>query len=95
MSGVASSSKLKHILIVEDDADISKLLSLELEEAGFTRSNAETGLLEFQTQQLADVGVVFDDKNVFEFEGASQAVSLRKWLAEEYGIELVFSGPGE
>ncbi len=30
-----------------------------------------------------------------QFEGASQAVSLRKWLAEEYGIELVFSGPGE
>ncbi len=29
-----------------------------------------------------------------QFEGASQAVSLRKWLAEEYGIELVFSGLG-
>ena len=30
-----------------------------------------------------------------QFEGASQAVSLRRWLAEEYGIELVFSESGE
>lgn len=26
-----------------------------------------------------------------QFEGASQAVSLRHWLAEEYGVELIFS----
>ena len=40
------------------------------------------------------IGPTGDDIFV-KFEGASQAVSLRKWLAEEYGIELIFSSPGE
>lgn len=40
------------------------------------------------------IGPTGDDIFV-QFEGASQAVSLRKWLAEEYGIELVFSSSGE
>ncbi len=40
------------------------------------------------------IGPTGDDIFV-QFEGVSQAVSLRKWLAEEYGIELIFSGPGE
>lgn len=40
------------------------------------------------------IGPTGDDIFV-QFKGALQAVSLRKWLAEEYGIELVFSSPGE
>ena len=40
------------------------------------------------------IGPTGDDIFV-QFEGASPAVSLRKWLAEEYGIELVFSPSGE
>ncbi len=40
------------------------------------------------------IGPTGDDIFV-QFEGMSQAVSLRKWLAEEYGIELVFSSSGE
>ena len=34
----------KHILIVEDDLDISRLLKLELEEEGFRVSTFETGM---------------------------------------------------
>ncbi len=30
-----------------------------------------------------------------QFEGVSQAVSLRKWLAEEYGVELIFTPSGD
>lgn len=40
------------------------------------------------------IGPTGDDIFVL-FEGASQAVSLRKWLAEEYGVKLVFSGLGD
>lgn len=39
------------------------------------------------------IGPTGDDIYV-QFEGAAQAVSLRRWLAEEYGIELVFVTPG-
>lgn len=38
------------------------------------------------------IGPTGDDIFV-QFEGASQAVSLRKWLADEYGIDLVFAAP--
>ena len=40
------------------------------------------------------IGPTGDDIFV-QFDGALQAVSLRKWLAEQYGIELVFSELGE
>lgn len=40
------------------------------------------------------IGPTGDDIYV-QFEGASQAVSLRKWLAEEYGVELVFRVSGD
>lgn len=28
-----------------------------------------------------------------QFEGATQAVSLKRWLADEYGVELIFAPP--
>lgn len=39
------------------------------------------------------IGPTGDDIFV-QFSGAAKAVSLRKWLAEEYDIELVFTPPG-
>lgn len=30
-----------------------------------------------------------------QFEGAAKAVSLRKWLAEEYGVDLIFVPTGD
>ena len=39
------------------------------------------------------IGPTGDDIFV-QFSGAAQAVSLRKWLADEYGVELVFPPPG-
>lgn len=35
------------------------------------------------------------DDIYIRFEGAEQAVSLRRWLLESYGIELVFAPPEE
>lgn len=40
------------------------------------------------------VGPTGDDIYI-RFEGAEQAVSLRRWLLESYGIELVFAPPEE
>ncbi len=39
------------------------------------------------------IGPTGDDIFV-QFEGAAQAVSLRKWLADEYGVDLIFPSPG-
>ena len=33
------------------------------------------------------------DDIYIQFEGAAQAVSLRYWLAQEYGVELSFAAP--
>lgn len=38
------------------------------------------------------IGPTGDDIFV-QFDGAEQAVSFRKWLADEYGVELVFDAP--
>ena len=40
------------------------------------------------------IGPTGDDIFV-QFEGAEQAVSFRKWLADEHGVELMFVGPGK
>ena len=39
------------------------------------------------------IGPTGDDIFV-QFSGAAKAVSLRKWLAEEYNVELLFTPPG-
>ena len=39
------------------------------------------------------IGPTGDDIFV-QFAGAAKAVSLRKWLADKYGVELVFAPPG-
>ena len=39
------------------------------------------------------IGPTGDDIYV-KFEGSSKAVSFRKWLADEYGVDLVFPSAG-
>jgi hypothetical protein len=53
-----------------------------------------TGSADSTEAPYGRIGPTGDDIYV-QFEGASQAVSLRKWLAEEYGVELIFRASGD
>ena len=75
---VAGSSKLKHILIVEDDADISKLLSLELEEAGFRVTACETGMRGLAAVRESNPDLIVLDLGLPDVSGAEIARRVRK-----------------
>ena len=79
MSKVAAGpNKLKHILIVEDDADISRLLSLELEEAGFRVTACDTGMRGLAAVREGDPDLIVLDLGLPDVSGAEIARRVRK-----------------
>lgn len=67
----------KHVLIVEDDLDISRLLELELEEAGFDVSTYDTGIRGLSAIREADPDLVILDLGLPDLSGAEIARRVR------------------
>jgi DNA-binding response OmpR family regulator len=82
----------KHIVIVEDDLDISRLLSLELEEAGFEVSSFDTGMRGLSGIREIDPDLVILDLGLPDLDGAEIARRVRK--TSEIPI-LVLTAAGE
>ncbi len=70
--------KDKHILIVEDDQDISRLISLELEEAGFSVSACDTGMRGLAAVREGDPDLIVLDLGLPDLNGAEIARRVRK-----------------
>ena len=66
-----------HILIVEDDVDIGRLLSLELNEAGFDVTHCETGMRGLSTLREASPDLVVLDLGLPDIGGAEIARRVR------------------
>lgn len=82
----------KHIVIVEDDLDISRLLSLELEEAGFGVSSFETGIRGLSAIRELEPDLVILDLGLPDLDGAEIARRVRK--TSEIPI-LILTASGE
>jgi DNA-binding response OmpR family regulator len=67
----------KHILIVEDDLDINRFLTLELEEAGFQVSSYETGISGLSAVREASPDLVVLDLGLPDLNGAEIARRIR------------------
>ncbi len=68
----------KHILIIEDDFDISRLLRLELEDAGFEVSNFESGMRGLSAAREMNPDLVVLDLGLPDLDGAEIARRIRK-----------------
>jgi DNA-binding response OmpR family regulator len=68
----------KHILIVEDDLDISRLLTLELEEAGFAVTACDTGMRGLAAVREGDPDLIVLDLGLPDLSGAEIARRVRK-----------------
>ena len=68
----------KHILIVEDDQDISRLLSLELSEAGFRVTACDTGMRGLAAAREEDPDLIVLDLGLPDISGAEIARRVRK-----------------
>lgn len=66
-----------HILIVEDDLDISRLLCLELEEAGFDVSSYDTGMAGLSAIREQKPDLVVLDLGLPDLDGAEIARRVR------------------
>lgn len=71
-------SEVQTILIIEDDADISKLVALELEEAGFRALTAYDGVSGLTMAREANPDLVILDLGLPDLDGAEIARRLRK-----------------
>lgn len=67
-----------HILIVEDDLDISRLLRLELEEAGFNVSSCENGIRGLSAIREEGPDLIVLDLGLPDLNGAEIARRVRK-----------------
>jgi DNA-binding response OmpR family regulator len=67
----------KHILIVEDDLDINRFLTLELEEAGFQVSSYETGISGLSAVREGSPDLVVLDLGLPDLNGAEIARRIR------------------
>jgi DNA-binding response OmpR family regulator len=67
----------KHVLIVEDDRDISRFLTLELEEAGFQVSSYETGVRGLSAIREESPDLVVLDLGLPDLNGAEIARRVR------------------
>jgi two-component system alkaline phosphatase synthesis response regulator PhoP len=72
------SVEAKTILIVEDDLDISRLLTLELEDAGFSVSAYDTGIRGLSAIRETDPDLVILDLGLPDLDGAEIARRVRK-----------------
>lgn len=68
----------QHVLIVEDDLDISRLLRLELEEAGFDVTTCETGIRGLSAIREASPDLIVLDLGLPDLDGAEIARRVRK-----------------
>jgi two-component system alkaline phosphatase synthesis response regulator PhoP len=68
----------KHILIVEDDVDISRLLSLELQDAGFRVTACDTGMRGLAAARESDPDLIVLDLGLPDISGAEIARRVRK-----------------
>lgn len=67
----------KHILIVEDDHDINRFLTLELEEAGFQVSSYDTGIRGLSAVREDSPDLVVLDLGLPDLNGAEIARRIR------------------
>ncbi len=67
----------KHVLIVEDDVDISRLLHLELEEAGYRVSSFDTGMRGLAAIREERPDLVILDLGLPDLSGAEIARRVR------------------
>lgn len=81
-SAVLEERRLVFNLVLEPETEVRLLINPPGTAAGSTEA------------PYGRIGPTGDDIFV-QFDGAPQAVSLRKWLADEYGVELVFAPPEE
>lgn len=70
----------KHILIVEDDLDISRLLKLELEEHGFEVTHCDTGMRGLSAIRELTPDLVILDLGLPDMDGAEIARRVRKTM---------------
>ena len=68
----------KHVLIVEDDLDISRLLQLELEEAGFDVTHCDTGMRGLSAVREGEPDLVVLDLGLPDMNGSEIARRVRK-----------------
>jgi two-component system alkaline phosphatase synthesis response regulator PhoP len=68
----------QHVLIVEDDTDISRLLELELEEAGFKVTRCETGIRGLSAIRESAPDLIVLDLGLPDLDGAEIARRVRK-----------------
>jgi len=68
----------KHILIVEDDLDISRLLTLELEEAGFAVTACDTGMRGLAAVRESAPDLIVLDLGLPDLHGTEIARRVRK-----------------
>ena len=68
----------KHVLIVEDDVDISRLLRLELEDAGYRVSCFDTGMRGLAAIREERPDLVILDLGLPDLSGAEIARRLRR-----------------
>jgi DNA-binding response OmpR family regulator len=70
----------KHILIVEDDLDISRLLKLELEDNGFEVTHCDTGMRGLSAIRELSPDLVVLDLGLPDMDGAEIARRVRKTM---------------
>jgi two-component system, OmpR family, alkaline phosphatase synthesis response regulator PhoP len=68
----------KHVIIVEDDTDISRLLTLELEEAGFRVSAHATGIRGLSAIREEKPDLIILDLGLPDISGAEIARRVRR-----------------
>ena len=68
----------KHVFIIEDDADIARLLTMELEEAGFEVSAYITGMQGLSAIREQEPDLVILDLGLPDLDGAEIARRIRK-----------------
>lgn len=81
-SAVLEDHRLVFNLALEPETEVRLLIDPPGTEAGSTEA------------PYGRIGPTGDDIFV-QFEGSEQAVSFRKWLADEHGVELTFVAPGD
>ena len=67
-----------HIVIVEDDLDIGRLLTLELEESGFQVTHSDSGMRGLSVIRESDPDLIVLDLGLPDMEGAEIARRVRK-----------------